>query len=301
MPKAQSAVEFIFLASFMLLVIVGFFAVTSSKTLEAQEEGNKKIAETIADLAYKEIEIAQSVNDGYVRYFVMPPTANGVDYSIQIIDDRELVVNYAGYEFVKFIASNVSGNISKGVNRIAKENGIVYLRNYAECDDLTDNDGDNLVDLNDPGCDDKTDNDESNCGDARCEGFETCSNCATDCGICPTIGKFLLKNSLFNVMSFENTGNVILRGTLAQNPSPQQTADDEFVVKNSAGGNVAVLNLVTGNMVISGTLNENQGTLSPSAASNDFVINDPSGDVISYIDESGNFFIKGTLTQNGNP
>lgn len=129
MPKAQSAVEFIFLASFMLLVIVGFFAVTSSKTLEAQEEGNKKIAETIADIAFKEIEIAQSVNDGYTRNFTMPPTINGIIYSIQLIDNKELVVKYVDYEFVKFIPANISGNISKGVNIISKANGIVYLRN----------------------------------------------------------------------------------------------------------------------------------------------------------------------------
>ena len=129
MPKAQSAVEFIFLASFMLLVIVGFFAVTSSKTLEAQEEGNKKIAETIADLAYKEIEIAQSVNDGYVRYFTMPPTANGIKYSIQLIDNKELVVKYVDYEYVKFIPANISGNISIGIVRLEKTNGIIYLTN----------------------------------------------------------------------------------------------------------------------------------------------------------------------------
>lgn len=129
MPKAQSAVEFIFLASFMLLVIVGFFAVTSSKTLEAQEEGNKKIAETIADIAFKEIEIAQSVNDGYLRYFTMPPTINGISYSIQLIDNKELVVKYVDYEYVKFIPANISGNISIGINRLEKVNGIVYLRN----------------------------------------------------------------------------------------------------------------------------------------------------------------------------
>src|SRR3989344_2010895 len=127
MRKAQSAVEFIFLASFMLLVIVGFFAVTSSKTLEAQEEGNKKIAETIADIAFKEIEIAQSVNDGYLRYFTMPPTINGISYSIQLIDNKELVVKYVDYEYVKFISANISGNISIGINRLEKVNGIVYL------------------------------------------------------------------------------------------------------------------------------------------------------------------------------
>ena len=129
MRKAQSAVEFIFLVSFMLLVIVGFFAITSSKTLEAQEEGNKKIAETISDMAFKEIEIAQSVNDGYTRYFTMPPTVNGISYSIWIIDNKELVVKYADYEYVKFIPANISGNISIGINRLEKSNGIIYLRN----------------------------------------------------------------------------------------------------------------------------------------------------------------------------
>lgn len=119
--------EFVFLASFMLLVIVGFFAVTSSKTLEAQEEGNKKIAETIADLAYKEIEIAQSVNDGYIRYFTMPPTVNGIKYSIQLIDNKELVVKYVDYEYVKFIPSNISGNIGIGTIRLEKNNGVIYL------------------------------------------------------------------------------------------------------------------------------------------------------------------------------
>jgi len=48
--------EFIMLASFMLLVVLGFFAVTSSKLLEAREEGNRKIAEDIAELAYSEID-----------------------------------------------------------------------------------------------------------------------------------------------------------------------------------------------------------------------------------------------------
>ena len=129
MPKAQSAVEFIFLVSFMLLVIVGFFAITSSKTLEAQEEGNKKIAETIADLAYKEIEIAQSVNDGYIRHFTMPPTVNGISYTIKIIDNKELVVKYVDYEYVKFMPANISGYISIGINTLEKSNGVVYLRN----------------------------------------------------------------------------------------------------------------------------------------------------------------------------
>lgn len=127
LKKSQSAMEFIILASFMLLVILGFFAITSSRMLEARGEGNRKIAEEIADFAYREIEIAKSVNDGYERVFGMPQNVNGVNYSIKIVDNRELVVDYLGNEHVKFLPSNVTGNIVKGNNKITKSNGIVFV------------------------------------------------------------------------------------------------------------------------------------------------------------------------------
>lgn len=127
--KSQSAMEFIILASFMLLFILGFFAVASSRMLDAREEGNRKIAEDIANFAYSEIEIAKSVSDGYARTFSMPQTVNGVSYDISIIDNRELVIGYSGYEHVKFLPSNVTGSIMKGVNKISKGNGMIFI-NY---------------------------------------------------------------------------------------------------------------------------------------------------------------------------
>lgn len=127
--KSQSAIEFVSLASFMLLVVLGFLAVTSSNMLQAKEEGNRKTAEDIADFAYREIDIAKSVNDGYIRVFNMPQTVNGVSYTITMTDNRELAVNYLDYEFVRFLPSNVTGNISKGTNKVWKLQGIVYINN----------------------------------------------------------------------------------------------------------------------------------------------------------------------------
>lgn len=119
--------EFVILASFMLLVILGFFSLTSSSMLEAREEANRKIAQDIAELAYREIEIAKSVNDGYRRAFEMPQSVNGVNYSIKIIDNRELIVDYLGQEHVKFLPANVTGSLAKGSNTINKQDGIVYV------------------------------------------------------------------------------------------------------------------------------------------------------------------------------
>ena len=125
--KSQSAMEFVMLSSFMLLIILGFFSLVSSKMVDAKQEGNRKIAQDIAEFTYREIDTARSVNDGYSRIFEMPLSINGVNYSMNVIDDRELVVNYLDEEYVKFLPANVTGNILKGNNRIAKINGIILL------------------------------------------------------------------------------------------------------------------------------------------------------------------------------
>lgn len=127
--KSQSTVEFMILASFMLLVILGFFAVTSSILLDAREEAKRKIAEDIADFAYREVEVAKAVNEGYARLFLMPQRVNDIDYSVTVTDNVEMSVNYLGYEFIKFLPSNVTGNVSRGVNLIYKKEGIIYITN----------------------------------------------------------------------------------------------------------------------------------------------------------------------------
>lgn len=249
--KSQSAVEFVTLASFMLLVVVGFLAVTSSNMISAREEGNKKIAEDIAGFAYREIETAKSVNNGYIRIFNMPETVNGVKYAINITDNRELAVNYLDYEFVRFLPANVSGNISKGPNAITKKNNMVYI---------------NYVPIELP---------------------------------LPLLELLMIGNGN-NVISFNDQGSVVLSGTLNSNSNPSENAADEFVVKNSNGIAVAIINFNTGNMDIRGSLFQNQASLNPSSNSN-FIVKDNNGKVIDFIDDSGNFFLKGSLTQNGNP
>lgn len=322
--KSQSAMEFIVLASFMLLVMLGFFAVTSSNVLEAKEEGNRKIAEDIADFAYREIETAKSVNDGYTRVFAMPRRVNGVNYSVSITDNRELIVNYLGYEHVKFLPPNVTGNISKGLNKIKKINDIVYINSISgECSNGIDDDNDALTDTEDPDCYLSCNylNPDNYVQDANEAGSCSCSNVAKCCAIgfgthyslfdssciaaqcwsaCLPLPILTFKNNIQNIIRFYENGSVVLRGSLSQNTNPAATSDNEFIFKDRNGNAVAVVNLVTGNMIIKGSLQENQQALTPSASSNDFIVK-ANGNVISYVDESGNFLLKGTLTQNGNP
>ena len=115
------------LVSFMLIVIVGFYFLTTSKISEAREESDREIAKDIANMAYREIETALSMNDGYKREFTMPSKVNGVDYSITLIDNKEITVNYLGYEYIRFIPSSVTGTIAKSRNTIYKNNGVVFI------------------------------------------------------------------------------------------------------------------------------------------------------------------------------
>lgn len=118
--KSQSAIEFVSLATFMFMVMVVVFALVGSNLSEAREQANQQIAEDIASLVYREIEIALSVNCGYARTFEVPKSVNGADYNIGIVDNRELTVDYLGYEHVKFLPLFIAGElkIAKGINKI---------------------------------------------------------------------------------------------------------------------------------------------------------------------------------------
>ena len=161
----------------MFLIFLGFIAVITTKVLESQEDKRQKIAEGIAALVNNEIKIAKASSDGYVRLFNLPLALKGTVYTISIIDDTELVVNYLDKEFVTFFPQDVQGNVNPGLNEISRVTGTIFLRHISECNDGEDNDGDDLIDGFDAGCDDLEDNDETNCGDGVCEGGETFETC----------------------------------------------------------------------------------------------------------------------------
>ena len=121
--------EFILLITFMLIVFLGFFAVVSYTITDLEENKKQQAAENIAALVDNEIKLARSVNDGYEKTFTVPKKIEGNNYTISIIENKELVVIYLEYEYVLFLPENIMGNVSTGLNEIKKNNSIVYLRN----------------------------------------------------------------------------------------------------------------------------------------------------------------------------
>ena len=114
-------------------------------------------------------------------------------------------------------------------------------------------------------------------------------------------GDLVITNGAFNVARFQADGQLILKGSLQQNGIPTPSAVDEFIFNDRNGITMAVVNLANGNMVIRGSLFESQPVLNPNPANNDFVIRDEEGNVVAYIEETGNLYLKRILTQSGEP
>ena len=128
MPKkSQFSIEFAVLIAFMFLIFVAFIGVITSKVVESKENERLKIAEDIATLAKNEIELAKTASNGYSRNFDLPARIEGDSYSIEVIGNRELVVNYIDKEHVSFLQEKVCGDIFIPNNEIDKENGVVCV------------------------------------------------------------------------------------------------------------------------------------------------------------------------------
>jgi len=125
--NAQFAIEFIVLIAFMFLIFIGFIGVITSKVLESKESKKLEIAEDIAALIENEVDLAKSVGDGYIRTFNLPNKIEGNSYSVKILDNRELVVDYFDKEYVSFLPESVCGDILIPDNEIDKENGITCI------------------------------------------------------------------------------------------------------------------------------------------------------------------------------
>lgn len=99
-----------------------------------------------------------------------------------------------------------------------------------------------------------------------------------------------------DVFAINQSGFASLKSALNQNAVPI-TSGNVFVIKDKNSNPVASIDMDNGIMHIKGGLFESQQALNPSTDS-PFILKDVNSTTISYIDESGNFYLKETLTQN---
>ncbi len=132
--KAQYAIEFVVLTTFMFFVFIAIFIVIEQHMASRSEDATDQSAHAVMNTVLAELRVAESVSDGYFRQFTLPTNVNGEDYTIAIStgvgNNTEIVLSYGNSKeriyFLEYYVSNES-TIGIGYNNISKNNGKILL------------------------------------------------------------------------------------------------------------------------------------------------------------------------------
>ena len=123
--KAQVSAEFFVLLGLAFLVAIAFEFASLSQLYDFTI---KKESDAVKDLALKlqkELLVAATVEDGYVRAFTIPDTLDRINYTLTTRNST-ITVESAHSLFIVAIP-NAVGNVSKGTNTINKIGGVIHL------------------------------------------------------------------------------------------------------------------------------------------------------------------------------
>ena len=104
----------------------------------------------------------------------------------------------------------------------------------------------------------------------------------------------IVDNANNKLAVFDSLGSLKIKGALIQNT--ERVADEnDFSVQNLTGGFNFVVTNPEGDVLLKGSLSENQ--TAPSPTPNSFIIQDANNETVAYADSAGSLFLKGTLTE----
>lgn len=109
----------------------------------------------------------------------------------------------------------------------------------------------------------------------------------------PALGSSFLVNWVggANIAAFTDSGNLYLRGTLAEQTLPQDTPASEFLIRNSSGSAILAVDQA-GNMSIAGSVYTGRLPLLPGPSA-ELLVKDLSGKVAAVVTSSGDIYLRG--------
>lgn len=129
MRRAQSALEFVILVSFMLLVFFSFFIIIQERITDISRENDRAFLREVNQLILQQMQVALSSAGDYAVNFTMP--LGKQPYDVAIYDRREIVSTFDTLEYVNFLSTNLSGDVVLGTyndkNTIYKTDGQIVL------------------------------------------------------------------------------------------------------------------------------------------------------------------------------
>ena len=125
--KAQGSLEFVSIASFMFIVFISTFVTIEGRMSGVSKDKLYKNMDELSRMVDTEIRMAYSAPGDYEREFTLPNSLGNLNYSIKITDKAEISITSEGLDYVFFLDYNVSGDISKGENKITKKDGVINI------------------------------------------------------------------------------------------------------------------------------------------------------------------------------
>ena len=125
MASAQISAEFFILLGLGLLIAIAFEIASLDQLKDFRIQKENDAVRDLALKLQKELLIAASVEDGYVRTFKVPDEVDNFNFSIATQNSTLFVQSKNGFYIVTI--PSIVGNISKGINVINKTGGIIYV------------------------------------------------------------------------------------------------------------------------------------------------------------------------------
>lgn len=125
MKTGQVAIEFFIFMTIAILVSFIFLTLIAEDLSDEKDIEKKELLKDVVYHVRNEINLAHTVENGYYREFTVPEFLHQYDYEIMRRQD-ELIASIDPFSY-SVIIPNITGSITKGTNKLRKQDDIVYL------------------------------------------------------------------------------------------------------------------------------------------------------------------------------
>ncbi|MBI2656067.1 hypothetical protein HYX06_06615 [Candidatus Woesearchaeota archaeon] len=124
--KSQVSSEFFIFVGLAFLIAIAFALASLDQLQDFRIERESEAVKDVALKLQKELLIAASVEDGYIRIFEMPDQVENINYSLTTLNYTIINV-LSKNSFYTVAVPKTVGNATKGANKINKTGGVIYL------------------------------------------------------------------------------------------------------------------------------------------------------------------------------
>jgi len=117
--------EFIMLIILAFMIMVVFTVISRDRMVDLRKQEEYTALKDVSFSVQSELVIATNVEDGYRRVFATPETLDGINYTLEVVEEY-LIARSANHEYTVKVPA-FQGSVAKGNNTVRKEEGEVYL------------------------------------------------------------------------------------------------------------------------------------------------------------------------------